>query len=269
MDPDIHHLPFPYPWALEGRDPAEFFEEGIRELAGRGVDPAVDLCGVMLETFQGWGAVFYPTEYVRTVEAFCRDFGLSLAFDEMQAGFGRTGRDFGFHHYGVTPDLICCGKGMSGGLPLSGVLGRADLLDVADVGSMSSTHSANPLACAASLAVLDEMVARDLTAESARKGVILHEALTRVRDSHPERVSMVLGRGLVAAILMRDPSTGRPDGPFASRVAERCMHKGVLVVHTGRESIKIGPPLTIPDGALHELVEVLESAISEVEEEER
>ena len=158
---------------------------------------------------------------------------------------------------------------MSGGLPLSGVLGRADLLDVADVGSMSSTHSANPLACAASLAVLDEMVARDLTAESARKGVILHEALTRVRDSHPKRVSMVLGRGLVAAILMRDPSTGRPDGPFASRVAERCMHKGVLVVHTGRESIKIGPPLTIPDGALHELVEVLESAISEVEEEER
>ena len=268
MDPDIHHLPFPYPWDLEGREPASFFEEGLLRLTDQGIDPMNDLCGVMLETFQGWGAVFYPDEYVRAVEAFCREAGVVLAFDEMQAGFGRTGRDFGFQHYGVTPDLVCCGKGMSGGLPLSGVLGRADLVDVAPEGSMSSTHSANPLACAAALAVLDEMVDRDLSAESARKGEILHGGLAEVREANPERVSMVLGRGLVAAVLIRDPETGLPDGPFASRVAERSMHKGLLVVHTGRESIKIGPPLTIEDGAVVEAVEVLGEAIAEIAEEE-
>ena len=269
QDPDIHHLPFPYPWELEGRDPAAFFEEGLRDLADSGVDLTKDLCGVMLETFQGWGAVFYPDEYVRAVEAFCREAAVVLAFDEMQAGFGRTGTDFGFQHYGVTPDLVCCGKGMSGGLPLSGVLGRADLLDIAPVGSMSSTHSANPLACAASLAVIDEMVDRNLSEESARKGVILHHGLAEVREEHPNRVSMVLGRGLLAAVLFRDPETGLPDGLFASRVVERSMRKGVLLVHTGRESIKIGPPLTIEDGAIQEAVQVLGQSIAEVAEEQR
>ncbi len=268
MDPDIHHVPFPYPWDLEGCDPAAFFEEGLRDLSLRGIDPMTDICGMMLETFQGWGAVFYPDEYVQAVEAFCLEAGVVLAFDEMQAGFGRTGRDFGFQHYGVTPDLICCGKGMSGGLPLSGVLGRSDILDIAPVGSMSSTHSANPLACAGSLAVLDELVARDLSAESARKGEIFHAALAEVREAHPGRVSMVLGRGLVAAVLMRDPRTGLADGPFASRVAERCMDKGLLVVHTGRESIKLGPPLTIEDEAILEAVEVLGESIREIMEEE-
>ena len=268
MDPDIHHLPFPYPWALEGQDPAAFFEDGLRSLVDRGLDPSVDLCGVMLETFQGWGAVFYPDEYVQAVEAFCREAGVVLAFDEMQAGFGRTGRDFGFQHYGVEPDLICCGKGMSGGLPLSGVLGRSELLDVAPVGSMSSTHSANPLACAAALAVLEEMVEQDLTAESSRRGELMHRLLAEIREAHPDRVSMVLGRGLLAAVIMRDPVTGLPDGPMASRVAVRCMEKGVFVVHTGRESIKISPPLTIADDALLEAVTVLEEAITEVSAED-
>ena len=134
---------------------------------------------------------------------------------------------------------------------------------------MSSTHSANPLACAASLAVIDEMVDRNLSEESARKGVILHHGLAEVREEHPNRVSMVLGRGLLAAVLFRDPETGLPDGLFASRVVERSMRKGVLLVHTGRESIKIGPPLTIEDGAIQEAVQVLGQSIAEVAEEQR
>ena len=264
MDPDIHHLPFPYPWVMEGQDPAAFFEEGIQLLVNQGLDPSRDLCGIMLETFQGWGAVFYPDDYVAAVKAFCKEVGVILAFDEMQAGFGRTGRDFGFQHYDVEPDLICCGKGMSGGLPLSGVLGRSELLDVAPTGSMSSTHSANPLACAVSLAVLDEMVERDLSVESARKGELLHRGLSELRETFPDRISMVLGRGLLAAVIMRDPVTGLPDARIASLVSVRCMEKGLLVVHTGRESIKISPPLTISDEAVLEAVEVLGEAIGEV-----
>lgn len=264
QDNDIHHVPFPYPWVLNGRSPEAFLDEGLGRLVANGIDLAQDICGFMLETFQGWGAVFYPEEFVQRIERTCRRYGILLSFDEMQAGFGRTGRAFGFQHYGVTPDLICCGKGMGGGVSLSGVLGRAEIMDLPDVGNMSSTHSANPLACAAGLAVIEELDERNLVAETARKGQLLFRALEHLRETFPERVIRHLGKGLIAAVLFRNPRSGEPDGAFASKVAERCMQKGLLVVHTGRESIKLGPPLTISDAALIEGVDVMSEAIAEV-----
>ena len=266
-DPDIHHIPFPYPWALNGRSGEMFLEESLRDLEATGVDIALDVSGFMLETFQGWGAVFYPDDYVQAIESLCRRHDILLAFDEMQSGFGRTGRAFGYQHYGVTPDLLCCGKGMGGGMPLSGVLGSAEVMDLPDIGNMSSTHSANPLACAAGLAVLDEIEDRNLIAETERKGEILLGTLANLSGRFPKRVDRVLGRGLVAAVLFLDPDSGRPDSSFTSRVAERCMQKGVLVIHTGRESIKLGPPLTITDGALLEGVGVIADSIAEVSSE--
>lgn len=264
QDADIHHIPFPYPWILNGRSPEAFLREGLMKLENAGIDLAQDVCGFMLETFQGWGAVFYPAEFVQAIEGLCRKNGILLAFDEMQAGFGRTGKTFGFQHYSVTPDLICCGKGMGGGVPLSGVLGRGAIMDLPDIGNMSSTHSANPLVCAAGLAVIEELEDRNLIAETARKGDLLFGALGRLQARFSDRVSNLQGRGLIAAVLFRDPKTGEADGPFTSHVAELCMQKGLLVVHTGRESIKIGPPLTISDEALLEGVEVLGEAIAEV-----
>lgn len=263
QDADIHHIPFPYPWKLDGRTPESFLQQGLDALKKRGIDIANDICGFMLETFQGWGAVFYPVDFVQAIEEVCQSNGILLAFDEMQAGFGRTGKAFGFQHYGVTPDLICCGKGMGGGVPLSGVLGRAEIMDLPDVGNMSSTHSANPLVCAAGLAVIEELEARSLISESARKGELLFGLLDNIKTQFPDLIFKVLGRGLIASVLFKNPVTGLADSLFASRVAELCMQKGLLVVHTGRESIKIGPPLTIPDDALIEGVEVLAEAIAE------
>jgi 4-aminobutyrate aminotransferase-like enzyme len=264
QDSDIHHIPFPYAWALNGASPEAFLEAGLTGLAASGIDIENDVCGFMLETFQGWGAVFYPKEFVQAIEKLCRKNNILLAFDEMQAGFGRTGRRFGFEHYEVTPDLIACGKGMGGGVSLSGVLGRAEIMDLPDVGNMSSTHSANPLACAAGLAVIEELEQRSLVSESARKGELLFNGLNALQQRFPDRISTLLGKGLIAAVLFRSPVTGAADGAFTSRVAERCMQKGLLVVHTGRESIKIGPPLTISDQALMEGVDVLGEAIAEV-----
>jgi 4-aminobutyrate aminotransferase-like enzyme len=264
QDADIHHIPFPYPWTLKDRTPEAFLDESLSKLEKAGIDLAQDVCGFMLETFQGWGAVFYPPEYVQAIERVCRKHGILLTFDEMQAGFGRTGKAFGYQHYGVTPDLICCGKGMGGGVPLSGVIGRAAIMDLPDVGNMSSTHSANPLVCAAGLAVIEEMENRNLIAETERKGVLLLAALQTLQRRFPDRISHLLGRGLIAAVLFKHPETGEADGPFTSKVAELCMQKGLLVVHTGRESIKIGPPLTITDEALLEGVDVLGEAIAEV-----
>ena len=264
QDADIHHIPFPYPWVLNGRSPESFLDESLEELALKGIVLTKDVCGFMLETFQGWGAVFYPKEYVQAIEKICHKNDILLSFDEMQSGFGRTGKTFGFKHYEVSPDLICCGKGMGGGVPLSGVLGRADIMDLPNVGNMSSTHSANSLVCAAGLAVIEELEDQNLITETARKGQILFVELEKLRQRFPDRISMSLGKGLLAAVLFHHPETKEADGSFTSRVAERCMQKGLLVVHTGRESIKIGPPLTITDAALLEGSDVLSESIAEV-----
>ena len=262
-DKDIHHLSFPYPWALHGESGESFFLKNVDALIKTGIDPKNDLCGMILETFQGWGAVFYPKDFVQAAEKFCRDNDIVLTFDEMQAGFARTGKAFGFQHYDVIPDLICCGKGMGNGYPLSGVIGRGDIMDLPEVGNMSSTHSANPMACAVGLAVIEEIESSNLIKESNRKGKILKDNLNQLKENSNGRISHILGEGLISAILFQDSSTGEPDGLTASVVAEKCYERGLLVVHTGRESIKLGPPLTISDEALIEGLEVLEECIKE------
>jgi len=137
-------------------------------------------------------------------------------------------------------------------------------MDLPSVGNMSSTHSANPLVCAAGLAVIEELEERDLVGEASRKGEMLYKGLFSLKERFPEHISSVLGKGLIAAVLFRSPATGAADAVFTSQVAECCMQKGLLVVHTGRESIKIGPPLTISDQALLEGIDVLGEAIAEM-----
>lgn len=261
QDQDIHHIAFPYPWDITEEQSVEFLEHELKKLSAEGVELSTDIAGIILESFQGWGAVFYPKAFVKGVEIFCRENNILLCFDEMQSGFARTGKKFGYEHYDVIPDLICCGKGMGGGVALSGVIGRAEIMDLPDIGNMSSTHSANPLACAAGIAVLEEIDKENLVLESERKGNILLALLNKIKSKYPERVFAISGKGMIAAILFKNPKTNEPDGYFASVVSEICMQKGLLVVHTGRESIKIGPPITISDEALIEGLSVLEESI--------
>jgi 4-aminobutyrate aminotransferase-like enzyme len=215
----------------------------------------------MLETFQGWAAAFYPKTYVQEIRSICDKNGILLAFDEMQSGFGRTGKNFGYEHYDVKADLICCGKGMGGGFPISGVIGTAKIMDLPEVGNMSSTHSGNPVMSIAGLAVLDEIESKDLINESRRKGLILHNELNAIKDIYHEEISSIQGIGMIAAVVFKETSGVNEK---VSKVAEVCMQKGLLLVHTGRESLKIGPPLTISDEALMEGLGVLKQSIQEV-----
>ncbi len=264
QDKDIHHIPFPYPWDLKDISGKDFLIKGLTKLKEMGIDLRSDICGFMLETFQGWGAIFYPKDFVQEIYKVCQANNILLTFDEMQSGFGRTGKKFGFEHYEVEPDLICTGKGMGGGVPLSGVIGTAKIMDLPDIGNMSSTHSANPLVCAAGLAVLNEIENKNLIENTNKKSIILFKGLKELKQKYPDRVEYIFGKGLIAAILFKDPKTNSPDSFFTSMVAERCMQKGLLVVHTGRESIKIGPPLIISEEALNEGIKVLDESINEI-----
>jgi 4-aminobutyrate aminotransferase-like enzyme len=263
LDSNIHHIPFPYPWSLNSGSGLAMLERSLDALAAKGIDLSLDICGFMLETFQGWAAAFYPVDFVQGIAALCQRHNILLAFDEMQSGFARTGKRFGYEHYAVEPDLIAVGKGMGSGLPVSGVIGRAEIIDLPSVGNMSSTHSANPLVCIAGLTTLKELDRLDLVVESQRKGEILHARLNKLRERFPACVRAILGKGLVAGIILDDQEQ-MPASLFGSLVSELCMQRGVLVVHTGRESIKLGPPLTIPDDALLEGLSVLEESIGDI-----
>lgn len=260
---EIIHISFPYPWDINEEKGEAFFESEMEKIVSSGVDADLDIAGFMLETFQGWGAVFYPKSFVQAISNFTKGRGILLAFDEMQSGFARTGKRFGFEHYEVEPDLIACGKGMGGGFPLSGVLGRGEIMDLPEVGNMSSTHSANPLATVAGLAVLNEIKRLGLVEQARSMGELLIATLEAIRQELPDRVLRIQGRGLIAAVIFKDRGA-LPAAEFCSKVSELCMEKGLLVVHTGRESIKIGPPLTITEEALLEGLDVLRESIYEV-----
>jgi len=267
-DPNIHHLPFPYPWTakdpLDKRyDWARHFEEDMEVLKAKGLN-FDNIAGFMVESYLGWGAIFYPDGYIKALAGFAKNHDCLLTFDEIQGGFGRSGKLFVYQHYDVEPDLLCLGKSLSGSLPLSAVVGSQKIMDLPELGSMSSTHSANPLCCTAGLANLEAIESGNLIVGSARKGNILHQRLSELKGKYSDRISYVFGKGLLAGVLFRDPETGEPDGLFASRVCEKAMQKGLLLVHTGRESIKIGPPLTITDDALHEGIDVFDEALLEV-----
>jgi 4-aminobutyrate aminotransferase-like enzyme len=268
MDPNMHHLPFPYPWSIPDDDDIKYdwaahFDRDIDSLKRAGVNLS-HICGFIIESYQGWGAILYPKKYIQALVKFARAQNILVTFDEIQGGFGRTGKMFVYEHYQVEPDLLCLGKGMSGSLPLSAVIGRRSILDLPEIGSMSSTHSANPLCCAAALANIEEIISKDLVSESKRKGVILHKGLRDLQKKYPKYISYILGEGLLAAVLLTDPVTKKPNGLLASQVCEKAMQKGLLLVHTGRESIKIGPPLMIPDAALLEGIAVLGECFKEI-----
>ncbi len=264
IDPNIYHVPFPYPWIKKAmNNPRKFFRESIIKLCKKeNIDPKKDLCGIMMETFQGWGAVFYPKEFVQEVSLFAKENNLLLTFDEMQAGFGRTGEIFGYMNYEVVPDLIACGKGASSSLPLSIVLGSKEVMDLPGIGSMSSTHSANPMVCAAGKANLEALIEDGLINNSKQLGVIFHKKLNKIKSRFSNFISHINGKGLLAAILFNDESN-MPLSNLCDTISEKCLQKGLLVVHTGRESIKLAPPLNINIDALNEGIQVLEEAIEE------
>ena len=260
--PNFVQVPFPDGYKNEDTS----FDLFLSTLAEKGVAPA-QIAGVISESYQGVGPDFFPVDYARKLEAFCRRHDIVLIMDEVQAGFGRTGRWWCFEHYGITPDLIACGKGISSSLPLSAVIGRADIMNLYPPGAMTSTHSASPLCVASAIENIRILQKEDLAGRAARMGGILLPELHRIREKHPEVLGCVTGKGLVAGIQVVRPGTKTPDPDLAVAINTACFQKGLLMfapVGIGGECIKIAPPLTIAEDALREAIGVLEEAIDEV-----
>lgn len=259
-DPTFVQVPFPDGYRTEDTSFAGF----ERALAAQGVRPE-QVAGVMMETYQGGSAAFAPAEYIGELARWCRRHNVVMIFDEVQAGFGRTGKLFGFEHYSVVPDLACFGKGISSSLPLAAVAGRPDLMDQYPPGSMTSTHTGNPVCVAAALANLDLLVKEDLADNAARVGAVLHDELRALARDFPQ-MGTVHGRGLVAGVLMVKPGTKEPDADLAWEIVQRCFEKGLLMfapVGFGGATVKIAPPLVITAEMVREGVAVLREAVSE------
>ena len=261
LDKDMVQVPFPDGF----RCPDTRFEHFLEALNALSVTPD-RVAGVMTETYQGGNASFAPPEYVQRLRKWCDEHQVVLIFDEVQAGFGRTGTYWGFEHYRVVPDLICCGKGITSGMPLSAVIGRPEIMDLYPPGSMTSTHTGNPVCAAAALENL-RVIEREGLVENARSmGEVLQPALRQLGKRFANHIGAVHGKGLVASLHMVRPGSIDPNPELAASVVRRCVEKGLLMfspVGYGGASVKIAPPLVIPEEAILEGVSVLEEALAE------
>src|SRR5437899_5394667 len=242
LDPGFVQVEFPDGF----RTPDSSFEYFERSLAEKGID-AQNVAGVILETYQGGSAAFAPPEYMRALRQWCTGHKALLVCDEVQAGFGRTGTMWGFEHYGIVPDLACFGKGISSSLPLAAVAGRPDVMDLHPAGSMTSTHTGNPICCAAALASIDLILKEKLADNASKVGALLHQKLRALKARTPQ-IGSVDGKGLVAGVACVLPGSKEPDGDLAWDVVRRSIEKGVLMftpVGFGGATVKISPPLVI------------------------
>jgi 4-aminobutyrate aminotransferase-like enzyme len=255
-------VPFPDGYKNENKS-FDLFLESLKE---QGIRPG-DIAGIMTESYQGVGPDFLPVEYAKKLEAFCLEFDIVSIFDEVQAGFGRSGKMFTYEHYGIKPDLIACGKGISSSLPISAVIGRKDIMSLYPPGSMTSTHSGSPLPVVAAIESLKLIQNENLVENARMLGEILIPELTRIRNKYPDILGCMQGKGLVAGIQVVKKGTKIPDSEVAVKINEKCFHKGLLMfapVGIAGECLKIAPPLNTTEEALREGIKVFEEACDEI-----
>jgi 4-aminobutyrate aminotransferase len=212
------------------------------------------------------GDIVPPPNFLPLVEQLCRRHDILLAVDEVKVGMGRTGKMFAFEHSGITPDAVILGKSLGGGLPLSAVVARAEILDVAPAVALFTT-AGNSLSCAAGLGSLAAIEQDGLVENAATVGAYLHEKLAALMDEHP-LIGDVRGLGLIQGVeLVKDRETKEPATTEAAKVVYRAYEMGLVVFYAGMFSnvIEITPPLVLTRADVDEGVSILAQAIADVE----
>ncbi|HUZ99286.1 MAG TPA: 4-aminobutyrate--2-oxoglutarate transaminase [Gaiellaceae bacterium] len=249
--PEVYRVPFPYEY--RGIDTADALTALKRALVTQ-VAPE-NVAAIVIEPVQGEGGfVVAPREFLQGVRSICDEHGIVLVVDEVQTGFGRTGRMFAIEHSDVEPDLLVVAKSIAAGLPLSGVLGKAEIMDAPDEGGVGGTYVGNPVALAAAGAVLDVIEDEGLVDRAGRIGETIRGRMQEWQRRHPQ-IGDVRGIGAMLAIeLVEDPTSKRPAPELASAVAEAAAERGLLLLKAGTYSncIRVLCPLVIGDDELEE-----------------
>jgi 4-aminobutyrate aminotransferase/(S)-3-amino-2-methylpropionate transaminase len=270
--PEVYRIPFPYCYRCEraaGRADERTgscclaSRERLEQIFASTVDPD-SVAAIIMELELGEGGfVPAPREYVEALGAFARDHGILFIADEIQTGFGRTGKLFACEHYGLVPDIIVTAKSLAGGLPLAAVTGRADLLDAPHVGGLGGTYGGNPLACAAAIAVLDAMEAERIPARAQRTGDRIKARFHQWASEYP-CIGDVRGLGaMVAMELVQDRETRTPDKALTARILAAALTRGLVLLSAGTYGnvIRVLAPLTADDALVDEGLAVFSAAL--------
>jgi 4-aminobutyrate aminotransferase/(S)-3-amino-2-methylpropionate transaminase len=263
LAPEVYRAPFPQDY--RGPDTATALAQ-LRHMFVTQV-AAEQVAAIVVEPVLGEGG-FHPAPpaFMRGLRELCDEHGICLIVDEVQTGFGRTGKLFAIEHSEVEPDLMTVAKSIAAGLPLSGVLGKAEILDAAHDGAVGGTYVGNPVAVAAALAVLDVIQEEGLVERSAASGEVMRARMHQWQERWP-KLGDVRGLGSMLALeLVRDPDTKEPAPELATAVVDAAMAQGLLLLKAGTYSncIRVLAPLVLTDGELDEALSVWESALETV-----
>ena len=225
---------------------------------------AANLAAVIIEPIQGEGGFIVPAPgFLPALLRWCRDNNVVFIADEVQTGFARTGAMFACEHEGIEPDLIVTAKGIADGLPLSGVTGRAEIMDAPHVSGLGGTYGGNPIACAAALATIETIETSDLLDRAGRIEKLMKDRLHRMQ-ADDDRIGDVRGRGAMIAVELVKSGTAEPDADLAKKLAAGCHAAGVIVLTCGTYGniLRFLPPLTISDDLLTEGLDVLAGVLA-------
>jgi 4-aminobutyrate aminotransferase / (S)-3-amino-2-methylpropionate transaminase / 5-aminovalerate transaminase len=267
--PEIYRVPAPYPYRCPaGKDCSAGCRGDCFNFVERALVGSVDagsLAAILVEPVSGEGGFIpFPDFYLQQLRELCDEYGILLIADEIQTGFGRTGKMFCVEHSGVVPDLVTTAKSLGGGLPIGGVSGKAEIMDSVHAGGLGTTYGGNPLACAAALAVLETFEEEDLLARANVIGERVVGALREIQENHPDFVGDVRGRGaMVAMELVKDPESRAPDKERTAKIVEAALQEGLLLLTAGQYSnvIRTLMPLVITDEDLEEGLSILARAV--------
>jgi 4-aminobutyrate aminotransferase/(S)-3-amino-2-methylpropionate transaminase len=260
---EIYQSPFPYEYRGWNTDRAL---ASLQSLFESEVSPS-RVAAVIIEPVLGEGGfVPAPSDFLQRLRELTERHGILLIVDEIQTGFGRTGKFFGIEHSGVKPDLVTVAKSLAAGFPLSGVVGRADVMDAPDPGGLGGTYGGNPIACAAGIAVMDVMRDEKLPERAVRIGSVIEERMQSWAKEHG-LVGDVRGMGAMMGMeLVRDRGTKEPADKEAAALLGAAREKGLILLRAGTHHnvIRTLMPLTIPDEQLHEGLDMLGSALEQI-----
>ena len=263
MPAEVFHAPFPFePFGVTVADALR----GIEQIFRADIDPE-RVAAIVIEPVQGEGGFIpAPAELLRELRAICDKHGILLIVDEVQTGFARTGRMFGIEHSGVKPDLIAVAKSLAGGFPLSGVIGRAAVMDAPEPGGLGGTYGGNPIACAAALAVLDVIEEEKLADRANEIGARMTERLQAIsRQNSAVPITAIRGPGaMIAFDIVRQRGGYEPDAETTKTVLGRARDNGLILLSCGvyGNAVRLLVPLTVSDQVLDEGLGMLEQALA-------